>query len=122
MTAGAGGSEFSGGRLTGPLLSMADNGALLFILAFLLTFLFPRIAAAIGLLSSLLYLPLSCFFIAPVPFAQVFAPGGEFKVQPLPGFHWHTLPVTTLVGVALASCLCIRRFVASGQMPIPRRA
>jgi hypothetical protein len=88
ITSGLDGTEFSGGWLTGPLLSMAEIGILLFILALVLAFVFPRVAAAIGLASSLLCLPLYCFFIAPVPVAQVFAHGHEFHIQPAPGFHW----------------------------------
>jgi len=119
LTRGLDGTEFSGGRLTGPLLSMADSGTLLFILAIVLTVLFPRVAAAIGLASSLLCVPLCCFFIAPLPFARLFARGIEFSFQPPPGFHWRMWPVTTLVAVALASYLCIRRFVMSGLKPTP---
>ena len=110
ITSGLDATEFSGGWLTGPLLSMADIGTLLFVLALVLTFLFPRVAAAIGLASSLLCLPLYCFFIAPVPFAQVFAHGHEFKVQPTQGFQWHPWPVTGLLALAVTIYLCIRRF------------
>jgi hypothetical protein len=60
------GTEFSGGWLTGPLLSMIDIGTVLFVLALIVTFMFPRIAGAIGLASSLLCLPLYLYFIAPV--------------------------------------------------------
>lgn len=122
ITSGLDGTEFSGGWLTGPLLSMADIGTVLFILALVLTFLFPRVAAAIGLASALLCLPLYCFFIAPVPFAQVFARGHEFSVQPAPGLHWHTWPVTALLGLAAAFYVCIRRFAAGGRMRTPQRA
>jgi len=122
ITSGLDGTEFSGGWLTGPLLSMADIGTLLFVLALVLTFLFPRVAAAIGLASSLLCLPLYCFFIAPVPFAQVFVRGHEFKVQPVQGFHWHTWPVTALLGVAVAVYACIRRLSHSRRVQIPQRA
>jgi hypothetical protein len=122
LTSGLDGTEFSGGWLTGALLSMADNAIILFILALVLTFFFPRVAAAIGLLSSLLCVPLCCFFIAPVPFAQVFARSHEFKDQPSPGFHWHAWPVVTLFAVALTCYLCIRRLAAKGQMPTPRQA
>jgi hypothetical protein len=115
------GTEFSGGWLTGPLLSMADLGTILFILALVLTFLFPRVAAGIGLVSSVLSVPLCCFFIAPVPFAQVFAHGHEFKVQPAAGIHWHTWPVLTLFAAALACALCVRRLAVSGSIPSLRQ-
>jgi hypothetical protein len=105
-----------------PLLSMAEIGTLLFVLALVLTFLFLRVAAAIGLASSLLCLPLYCFFIAPGPFAQVFAHGGEFDVQPAPGFHWQTWPVTALLGVAVAVYACIRRLSHSGRTQSSQRA
>ena len=121
VTSGLDGTEFSGGWLTGPLLSMADLGTALFVLSLVLTFLVPRVAAAIGLASSLLCLPLCCFFIAPVPFAEVFARGHEFKDPLAPGFHWNTWPVTTLVAVAFALYVCVRRLVTGARMPTPRR-
>ena len=73
ITSGLEGTEFSGGWLTGLPLSMENTGIALFIVYFVLTFVFPRVAAAFGLASSVLCLPLYLFFIAPVPFAQVFA-------------------------------------------------
>jgi hypothetical protein len=57
-TNGLEGTEFSGGWLTRPLLSMIDIGTVLFVLAVILTFIYPRISRAIGLASSLLCLPL----------------------------------------------------------------
>lgn len=84
ITSGLEGTEFSGGWLTGPLLSMQDIGAALFIVAVVLTFVFPRVAAAIGLASSVLCLPLYLFFIAPVPFAQIFA---RIATRPLTADH-----------------------------------
>jgi len=116
------GTEFGGGWLTGPLLSMADLGAVLFIIAFVLSFLYPRVAAGIGLASCLLCLPLYCFFIGPVPFAHIFGRGHEFSVQPAPGLHWYTWPVTALIAVAVAVCICIRRLTASKRMQIAHRA
>src|SRR5260370_26751323 len=71
-TKGLEGTEFSGGWLTGPLLSMIDIGTVLFALAFIVAFVFPRIAAAIGIVSSLLFLPLFLFLITPVRFNQIF--------------------------------------------------
>ena len=113
------GTEFSGGWLTGPLLSMADIGTVLFILAFILSWLFPRVAAGIGLASCLLCLPLDCFLIAPVPFAHVFAGGHEFKVQPAPGLHWNTWPVIALIALAVAICICICRLTTSCRTQLP---
>ena len=41
------GTEFSGGWLTGPLLSMTDIGTALLLLALIVAFMYPRIAGAI---------------------------------------------------------------------------
>jgi Zn-dependent protease with chaperone function len=122
ITSSLEGTEFSGGWLTGPLLSMQDIGAALFIVAVVLTFVFSRVAAAIGLASSALCLPLYLFFIAPVSFAQIFARGHEFKVQPAPGFHWHMWPVAGLLALAVTLYVCIHRVVATSQKQIPQRA
>jgi hypothetical protein len=115
VTSGLGEPEFGGGWLTGRLLSMADDGSLLFIVALALTFFFERIAAAMGIASSLLCLPLYCFFIAPVPFAQAFARGHEFVPPLTAGFHWHTWPVTALLTICAAIYFCIRT-LASRRM------
>ena len=105
------GTELSGGWLTGPLLSMAELGIVLFVPAFLGTFLYPRVAAVIGLASSVLCLPLCVFFIAPVRFNEIFGSGHEFSVQPRPGFHWEKWTVTTLLALIVTCSSCIRRIV-----------
>jgi len=119
-TDGLEGTEFSGGWLTGPLLSMADIGTLLFVLALLVTFLYPRVGAAIGLASSLLCLPLYLFFVAPVPFARIFASGHEFSVQPSAGFHWNRWAIAGVLTVAVTTYVCIRAFADSREQ-IPAR-
>jgi MFS-type transporter involved in bile tolerance (Atg22 family) len=115
ITDGLDGTEFSGGWLTGPLLSMADFGILLFLLALLGTFVYPRVAAVVGLASSLLCLPLYLFFLAPVPFNQVFGFGHQFKVQPSPGFHWGKWTVIGLVTLAVTCFMCARRITARNR-------
>jgi hypothetical protein len=109
------GTEFSGGWLTGPLLSMADTAALLFVLALIVTFWAPRIAAAVGLASCLLCLPLYLYFIAPVPFSQVFGFAHESKVQFSGGLHWNTWAIGGVLTLAVNTYVCLRGFaVASG--------
>ena len=122
ITDGLDGTEFGGGYLTGPLLSMADIGMLLFAVAVVVTVLFPRVGAVLGLASSLLCLPLHCYFIAPIPFAQLFAPRAEFSVQPTPGFHWRTWPVTGLFVLGVAVYVCIRGIAGTNRNAISRRA
>jgi hypothetical protein len=58
-------TEFSGGWVTGPLLQLNFAGSILFVLAFVLTFLRQRIAAVAALVASILCLPLYLYRVAP---------------------------------------------------------
>ena len=119
----ASGTEFSGGRLTGPLLSMAAHWKLFFVIGLVVTFVYPRVAAVVGLASSLLRLPLFLFFIAPVPFNQVFGFGHELKVQPSPVSTGRIWTATGLLTLAVTSVLCVRRIAArSAPETLPQRA
>ncbi len=118
-TGGLEGTEFSGGWLTGPLLSMADIGTALFLLALIVTFLYPRVAGAIALVSSLLCLPLYLYFTAPVPFNRIFGFGHEFKVQPTGAFHWHRWVMAGLLTLAVTTYACLRIFAATNRKQIP---
>jgi hypothetical protein len=120
-TNGLEGTEFSGGWLTGPLLSMIDIGTVLFVLALIVTFIYPRIAGAIGLASSLLCLPLYLYFIAPVTFNQIFGFGHQFKVQPSGGFHWDRWPIAGVLTLAATIYVCLRGFAVISRTQIPER-
>jgi hypothetical protein len=76
------GTEFSGGRLTGPLLRLLYVGGFLFLSALVLAFLRPRIAAAAGLVASLFCLPLYLYRLAPGLFP------GDYSVAPSRVFAW----------------------------------
>jgi hypothetical protein len=115
------GTEFSGGWLTGPLLSMNDSGAALFVLALIGSFFYPRIAGAIGLASSLLCLPIYLYFIAPVPFSKVFGSGHEFKVQQSPGLHWVGWAIAGVLVLAFTAYVCFCGFAASTRTQIPQQ-
>ena len=67
-----GASEFSGGRLTRKLFTMADLGSLLFLVALLMTMFFPRVAAAIALVAALLCLPFYLYILMSGPYRQIF--------------------------------------------------
>ena len=120
-TNGLEGTEFSGGWLTGPLLSMTDIGTVLFVLALIGSFVYPRIAGAIGIASSLLCLPLYLFFIAPVPFNQIFGFGHEFKVQPSGGLHWDRWAIAGVLTLVVATYVCFRGFGPTSRAQIPER-
>ena len=107
-TNGLEGTEFSGGWLTGPLLSMADIGAGLFVLALVVTLRTPKFAGALGLASSLLCLPLYLYLIAPVRFNEIFGFGHQFKVQPSGNFHWDPWAIGGVLTIAVTTYVCLR--------------
>ncbi len=84
-----GASEFGGGQLTGPLWRMFDNGWHVYLVALLVTFVYPRIAAVIALAASSLCLPLYLYFMAPVPFTHIFGRGLESSVHWTAGLQWN---------------------------------
>lgn len=81
-----GASEFSGGRLTGPLFKMADLGSVLFLLALLLIFFLRRTAATIAFAATLLCLPFYLYVLMPGPYRWIFK--GEYSVPLSRPFHW----------------------------------
>jgi hypothetical protein len=115
------GTEFSGGSLTGPLLLMTDIGSVLFALVLISSFLYPRVAGAIGLVSSLLCLPLYLYLIAPVPFNHFFSFGHEFKVQPSGGFHWDRWTIVGALTLAVTIYACFRSLAVTNRSQIPER-
>lgn len=120
-TEGLEGTEFSGGWLTGPLLSMIGVGTVLFALAFIAAFFFPRIASAIGFFSSLLCLPLYLYLIAPVQFNLIFGSGHQFKVQPIPNFPseriWASAGVLILMVTGYFCLLGFQRSRVTSNVP-----
>src|ERR1700761_2306271 len=71
-------SEFSGGWVTGPLLSVFQSGWFFFLLAMILTFFYQRVGAAVGIAASVLCLPFYLYFAVPGLFRSVFR--GEWSV------------------------------------------
>jgi hypothetical protein len=102
---GLAGTEFSGGRVTGPILDSLEIGSLLFVLALILTFVRPRIAAALAIGASLLCLPLYLFFTAPGVSRRIF--GGEYSVPLQANFVWDRSAIAGVLAVAVAIYICI---------------
>jgi hypothetical protein len=107
------GTEFSGGRLTGPLLTLYDVGGLLFILSLPLALFYRRIAAAITILASLLCLPLYLYFATPGLFRLVF--GGEYSVPLQTNFVWNRWTIFGILVLAIAAYAGIRSFLVLGE-------
>jgi len=103
-----GASEFSGGRLTGKLFTMADLGALLFLLALLLTMFFPRVASTVAFVASLLCLPFYLYILMPGPYRQIFK--GEYSVPLQRPFVWNNWAPIGVVSLLLAAILGVRSF------------
>jgi hypothetical protein len=100
------GSEFSGGSLTGPLLNLSDIGSTLFVLALLLGFWRPRVAAAVVVFASIACLPLYLYLTMPRLFRAVFP--GQYKVS-LGAFGWDPSSTAGILSIVLALYLCYRR-------------
>ena len=95
------GTEFSGGRLTGPLLAMMDAGALLLVAALLMVFFYRRIAAAVSVIAVLLCLPLYLYFAAPGTFRWFFRGDYSVPLRANPAWDtWTVVGILLLVGTA----------------------
>ena len=118
VTAGLDGTEFSGGWLTGPLLSMAEIGMVLLLLTVIASVVFSRTAAIIGLVSSLLCFPLYLYLIAPAFFVRIFASTHEFSVPLNGNLHWQKWTGAGVVALTVTIYICIRIFMATGPVLI----
>jgi hypothetical protein len=103
-----GASEFSAGRLTGPLLKMAHVGSLFFLTALVLTFFLRRTAATIALAAVLLCLPFYLYILMPGPYRWIFK--GEYSVPLYRPFHWDTWAVAGVLSLLFAAALSLRSY------------
>jgi hypothetical protein len=103
---GFGGSEFRGGRITGTLLTMADLGSLLFLVALLLTICFPRVSAAIALAATLLGLPFYFYVLMPGAYRQIFE--GEYSVPLQRPFVWNNWAAVGVLSLVIATFLSLQ--------------
>jgi hypothetical protein len=101
-----GASEFSGGQVTGPLLSMFQYGWLFFLLAIVLTFFYQRVGAIIGIAASVLCLPLYLYFTIPGLFRLVFR--REWSVTLQTYFVWDMWAMAGILTIGLAAIVCVR--------------
>jgi len=99
------GAEFSGGRVIGPLLSMADVGILLFAVSLITWFWVPKTSAMLGLGASILSLPLCLHLLALGPFRRF--EGGEWSVPLQFSFVWNKLTIALFVLLVSTAILCL---------------
>lgn len=108
---GARASEFIGGAVTGPWFEMAEYGIVLFLLAAILTIFYRRVATAMAVLATLLFMPFYLYFLAPGPLRRVFR--GEYSV-PLPTpFAWNTWAMVGVLSLVLTIFVSLRRLATT---------
>ena len=107
------GTEFSGGRTTGPLLHAFDLGTLLFIVAVMLSFFFRRVAAFAALSAAILCLPLYIYFTAPGPFRRIFR--GEYSVPAPSNFVWNRWAVLGILAIVATTLIAFRGLWVAGR-------
>ena len=107
------GSEFVGGRITGPLFNLSEAGLLLFSLSLLFLFWFPRLSAAIAIAASLLVSPLLLYFLAPGFFRRMFK--GEWSVPLNSSFAWNLWAALGIVAVLAALIVSVRSLCEIGK-------
>jgi hypothetical protein len=105
------GGEFSGGSITGSLLTFYESSTYVFLLALLLTFVYQRIAAAVALIASFFCLPLYLYVTVPGFFRRVF--GGEYSTPLQANFVWNRWAIIGILSVAVAVYVCLRGLVAT---------
>jgi len=105
------GSEFSGGRVTGPILNLSDYGGYVFLIAAVLALFLPRLASVMALAAVLLCLPLYLYSIAPGIFRQLFP--GEYKMPIASSFTWSPRALAGIASVAVVVCIAVYCFKKS---------
>ena len=113
------GTEYSGGRISGPLLELLAAGGLLFVVASALCGFRPKAAATVSLVASALSLPLYLFNTLPVSFLARILPfpssvpdaSGRFRFD-----RWQVACMLVLLVVIYASC---QTRTASARIPAP---
>jgi hypothetical protein len=108
-----------GGRITGPIYSLCDDGWVVFSLAVLLTFFVSRVAAALALAATLLCLPLYLYVLAPGPVRFIFP--GPWKSPLRAVFVWDSWAITGIFSLAAAVFVIVRCFSATHLRRNPAR-
>ena len=107
-TDGLDGTEFAGGRLTGPMLDVCEVGMIALLVAVILVYWLPRLASSIALVASVCCLPLPLYFFAPGPFRAVVK--GEWSVPLQSNFvwtHWTLLPIFAILFTMAAAVFAL---------------
>ena len=112
------GTEFSGGTLTGRLLSLSMVSMALFLLAMVVTFFVRRFGALIALAGCILGLPIYLYFVAPGPFRKVF--GGNYSVPLQANFVWDSWAVAGILTIATMIAVLLWSLASPGNASTAR--
>jgi hypothetical protein len=111
------GTEFGGGTLA----RNNDDGVLLFVLALILAFKFPRAASGSALIACVLSLPLYLYLLFPRPFLNVW-PGEWHGNWPRESFVWNQWWASGIIAASLVAFVSavtlIRSLIARKQARI----
>jgi hypothetical protein len=109
------GAEFGGGTLAGK----KDLGGILFVLAVVLAFKFPRSAAISALMACFVSLPFYLYLVFPRPFRKAWPGNWSILELPRQTFVWDGWWMTAIVFNVLLACFCalflIRRLTAGAR-------
>jgi hypothetical protein len=92
--------------MTGVLLEWYDAGLYLFMAALLLVFMWPRVAAATGVLAGFLCIPVFFYNVFPGVFRRLFP--GQYKISLLSSFSPDKWAVLAMLAIVSVSFLNIR--------------
>jgi hypothetical protein len=104
------GTEAVGGSVTGPMIDAAAIGTILSVLAAVGSLIWPRIAAADGLVACVLCLPLYIYRILPRFFRIIFP--GPYKGQPGGALIWHGWSIAGVLTSVIVVYLFYRYYLA----------
>jgi hypothetical protein len=105
-----GGSEFTGGYISGRLFWVADKAWLLFVLGLVLTFAFRRAAAVLLIVTALLTLPLYLFLTFPGVIRHL--TGSEFLEPIVPNVVWDRWSIAGMLALLAIIYVCVRSLLA----------
>jgi hypothetical protein len=102
---------------TGPIFALFESGILAFALATLLTFMYRRVAAVMGIAASLLCVPLFLYYTAPGLFRFIFK--GEWKGPLEASFVRDTWAMAGMLTLAVAVFVSVRSFSGARHREMP---
>jgi hypothetical protein len=110
------GTELIGGTVTGPMINVAAVAAIVLVLAVIVTFIWPRVAAVGAFVACALCLPLYVYRTLPRVFRSIFP--GLYKGPPEGTFIWHSWSIAGMLTTVVVAYLCYRSFPSRSDSPI----